>query len=90
VCNTLQRAATQDDALQHRAARVRRRYRAELQRVNEAMRELEDELEVVKNTLAKCAQVRRSVPSRQAAGAAAGSRFSVRSRRRTLGGGART
>jgi hypothetical protein len=33
--------------------------------VNEAMRELEDELEVVKNTLAKCAQVRRSVPSPQ-------------------------
>ncbi len=44
---------------------MRRRYRAELQRVNEAMRELEDELEVVKNTLAKCAQVRRSVPSPQ-------------------------
>ena len=73
--------------LQHRATCVRRRYRAELQRVNEAMRELEDELEVVKNTLAKCAQVPsgRSVPSRQPRVRPPAPAFSVRSRAQDLG-----
>ena len=97
TCNTGQRAATHDNALQHRAARVRRRYRAELQRVNEAMRELEDELEVVKNTLAKCAQVPsgRSRPGRprvrppapgSACGRGAGPRAAARGRDVAQGG----